>query len=133
MQVPFGPQLIGEAEKTLNALLRRFLRDTGLTEPQWVVLRIAESIDAGSDEALIREAVERAHFEDAAELVAGLTRKGLTSAGRLTPVGRELTAEVRATIARETAPIWGDLPADDVAAATSLLNEVVARARAVLA
>jgi hypothetical protein len=31
MSTPFGPQLIGETEKTLNALLRRFLEGTGLT------------------------------------------------------------------------------------------------------
>ena len=32
MSIPFSPQLIGETEKTLNALLRRFLEGTGLTE-----------------------------------------------------------------------------------------------------
>ena len=42
MTAPFGPQLIGETEKTLTALLRRFLADTGLSEPQWVTLRVAQ-------------------------------------------------------------------------------------------
>ena len=32
MSTPFGPQLIGETEKTLNALLHRFLQGTGLTD-----------------------------------------------------------------------------------------------------
>jgi hypothetical protein len=34
MSTPFGPQLIGEAERMLGALLRRFLHGTGLTEPE---------------------------------------------------------------------------------------------------
>jgi hypothetical protein len=41
MPAPFGPQLIGETEKTLDALLRQFLEGTGLTESQWVTLRRA--------------------------------------------------------------------------------------------
>ena len=46
MSMPFGPQLLGETEKTLNALLRRFLDPFELTEPQWVTLRLAEQLDA---------------------------------------------------------------------------------------
>ena len=45
MSTPFGPQLIGETEKTLNALLHRFLRGTGLNEAQWVTLRLAGLLD----------------------------------------------------------------------------------------
>jgi hypothetical protein len=50
MSTSFGPQLIGETEKTLNALLRRFLDSTGLTEPQWVTLRLAGQLDDSVDE-----------------------------------------------------------------------------------
>ncbi len=49
MLTPFGPQLIGETEKTLNALLRRFLEEPGLTEPQWVTLRLAGLLDRSVD------------------------------------------------------------------------------------
>ena len=133
MSTPFGPQLIGETEKTLNALLRRFLQTTGLTEPQWVTLRLAELLDGtvGAD-GLAAAVADRAHFPDAADLVDALADRGLLEDGRLTSAGRELTASVQATISTETAPIWDDLPADDVAAATRLLNEVVTRTRAVL-
>ena len=41
MSTPFGPQLIGETEKTLNAFLGRLLAGTGVTEPQWVILSVA--------------------------------------------------------------------------------------------
>jgi Helix-turn-helix family len=133
MSTPFGPQLIGETEKTLNALLRRFLEPTGLTEPQWVTLRLADRIDNDSGtNGLVAAVADRAYFPDASELVAELTSRGLLDDGRLTSAGRELTEAVQATITAQTAPIWADLRADDVAAATRLLNEVVARARVVL-
>lgn len=133
MSTPFGPMLIGETEKTLNALLRRSLDGTGLTEHQWVTLRLAELLDGSVDtDGLVAAVADRAHFLDAADLVGELTDRGLLDDGRLTSAGRELTAAVQATIATQTTPIWDDLPADDVAAATRVLNEVVTRARVVL-
>ena len=133
MPTPFGPQLIGEAEKTLNALLRRRLDGTGLTEPQWVTLRLADLQDGSVDaEGLAAAVAARAHFIDAADLVTELTDRGLLDDGRLTFAGRELTEAVRGNITTETAPIWDNLPAEDVAAAARVLNEVVTRARAAL-
>jgi hypothetical protein len=134
MSTPFSPRLIGETEKTLGALLRRFLEGTGLTESEWVTLRLADELDGsvGSD-GLAAALSDRAHFADAIELVHGLTDRGLLDDGCLTSVGRDLTAEVQAKITAQTAPIWQDLPIDDVAATTRVLNEVIARARAVLA
>jgi hypothetical protein len=133
MSTPFGPQLIGETEKTLNALLQRHLEGTGLTEPQWVTLRLADLLDGSVDaDGLVAAVVDRAHFPDAADLVGELTDRGLLEDGRLTSAGRELTTNFRAAITTQTAPIWDDLPPDDVAAATRVLNEVITRARAVL-
>ena len=133
MSTAFGPQLIGETEKALNALLRRFLRDTGLSEPQWVTLRVADLLDGSVDANGLAAAVaDRAHFTNAADLVAELTNRDLIDDGRLTSAGRELTAAVQATITSETGPIWDSLPAADVAAATRVLNEVVSRARVAL-
>ena len=133
MPVPFSPQLIGETEKTLNALLRRLLEGTGLTEPDWVTLRVADEFDGRVDATGLAEAVaDRAHFPDAVERVAGLSQRDLLADGRLTVAGRELVASVQARIATDTAPIWRDLPADDVAAAARVLNEIVSRARLVL-
>ena len=37
---PFSTQVIGQAEKTLNAILQRQLAGTGLTEPQWITLTL---------------------------------------------------------------------------------------------
>lgn len=133
MSVPFGPQLIGEAEKTLNALLHRFLEGTGLTEPQWVTLRLADSLDGGAGPHGLAAAIaDRAQFRDADGLVRELTERGLLANGQLTSAGRRLTTTIQSTITTHTAAIWADLPAADVAAATRVLNEVVSRARGVL-
>jgi len=134
MPTPFGAQLIGETEKTLGALLRRFLEGTGLTEPQWVTLRLADRLDGSVDaNGLATAAADRAHFSNAGELVSELTRRGLLESGRLTSAGREMTAALQSAITTTTAPIWENLPAGDVAAATRVLNEIVTRTRAVLA
>lgn len=134
MSIPLGPRLIGETEKTLNALLRRFLEGTRLTEAQWVTLRLADLLDGSVDADGVAAAVaDRARFADAADLVSELSDRGLLDDGRLTISGRELIAAVQETIATETAAIWDDLPAADVTAATRVLNEVVTRARVVLA
>ena len=133
MSTPFGPQLIGETEKTLNALLHRFLQRTGLTERQWVTLRLAGMLDGSVDaDGLITALADRAHFSDAGDLVAELTDRGLLADGRLSAAGRELTTTLQTTITADTAPIWDDLPSDDVAAATRVLNEVITRARVLL-
>ena len=133
MSTPFGPQLIGETEKTLHALLDRFLQGTGLTESQWVTLRLAGMLDGSVDaDGLATAVADRAHFSDAVDLVGELTDRGLLADGRLTSTGRELTAAIQTTITTDTAAIWDNLPSDDVAAATRVLNEVITRARVLL-
>jgi hypothetical protein len=133
MATPFGPQLIGETEKTLNALLTRHLAGTGLTEPQWVTIRVADQLDGTVDgEGLAHAVRDRAQFADADDLVAALAGRGLLDDGRLTDAGRVILTEVLSAVALDTAPIWDGLPADDVAATARVLNEVVSRARIVL-
>jgi hypothetical protein len=134
MSTPFGPQLIGETEKTLSEILRHTLSGTGLTESHWVTLRLAAQLDgAVNAEGLKLAVADRAHFADAPDLVRVLTERGLLEGGRLTTDARRLIESVQATIAETTAPIWDNLPADDVAATGRLLNEIVTRARHVLA
>ena len=133
MPTPFGPQLIGETEKTLNAILRRALLGTGLTEPHWVSLRLAAQLDGEVDAAGLASAIgDRAHLVDASDLVRALTDRHLLADGRLTADGRRLVDSVQAVIADAAASIWSDLSPDDVAATERTLNEIVARARRVL-
>ena len=129
---PFGPQLIGETEKTLTALLRGFLADTGLTEPQWVTLRVAQLCVPTGTEELVSAVADRAHFPDASELVAALTQRGLVAGGRLTPAGEGTITSVLAASERATGGIWRDHATPDVEATTRVLNAVLARARALL-
>jgi hypothetical protein len=132
MNTRFGPQLIGETEKTLNAILRRALHDPELTEPQWVTLRLSDQLDVDR-QALVTALADRAHLIEPAQLVDQLTERGLLQDGRLTADGRVVLESVQAVIADTTAPIWHDLASDDVAAAERLLNEIVRRGRRVLA
>jgi hypothetical protein len=98
MPTPFGPQLIGETEKTLGALLRRFLEGTGLNESEWVILRLAERLEGSVDaDGLTAALADRAHFSNAAQLANELTRRDLLDRGRLTSAGRQMTAEVQTT------------------------------------
>jgi hypothetical protein len=134
MSTPFGPQLIGETEKTLNALLLRHLDGTGIAEPEWVTLRVAHMLDGSVDhDGLAHAVADRAHFTDAADLVDELIARGLLDDGRLTTEGRDFLARMQTAIADDVAAIFGDLPADDVDATERVLNELVARARVALA
>ena len=128
--VPFGPVLLGQTEKTLQALLRRTLADTGLSEPQWVPLRLATMLDGHVDRAgLISAVADRAKFADTAAIVDVLTGRGLVADGQPTDAGRDLVTNVLAVSDTTSGSVWRDLPTDDVEAATRVLNEVLRRAR----
>jgi hypothetical protein len=138
MTTPFGPQLIGETEKTLNALLLRHLDAVAqgdvLTEPQWVTLRVANMLDGTVDRVGLAVAVtDRAHFPDALQHVDDLTARGLLDDGHLTDDGRDTLTRVQTSLADDTSAIFGDLAADDVAATERVLNELVSRAHVALA
>jgi hypothetical protein len=134
MTTPFGPQLIGETEKTLNALLLRHLDGTDISEPEWVTLRVANMLDGNVDrDGLARAVAERAHFTDAPHLVDQLAARGLLDDGRLTATGRTFLARIQASLADDTTAIFDDLPANDVDATERVLNELVTRARVALA
>ncbi|MFT4082705.1 MAG: MarR family transcriptional regulator [Nocardioides sp.] len=126
----FGPQMIGATEKTLNALLRHVLAETALTEPQWVTLRLAAQNQSGAPlAALVRS---RAHFADADEIIAALTRRALIADDALSPAGHTLVAELQARIAALTGPVWAELAADDVVATERVLTTVTRRVNEIL-
>jgi hypothetical protein len=130
MTIPFGPELVGRTEKTLKALLRRTLEGAALTEHEWVTLRVAESGDGGDLAALVQD---RARFDDAHALVSTLTERGLLFDGALTDEGRAVIAGVRERTTAQNGGLWDDLPDADVAATERVLNELLERARGVLA
>jgi hypothetical protein len=135
----FSTQLIGQTEKTLNAMLARLLAPTGLDEPQWVTLTIA--VMAGEPlerDALVSRVAAALKIDDAqararidALSAAGLLGEG--SAVRMTDAGRRLHARIRGAVVEITGRMWGDLAPDDLAAAGRVLTTVLERANAELA
>jgi hypothetical protein len=127
MTSTFGPQLIGETEKTLQALLRQALTGTGLDERLWVALRLSDQ----ADRTPLRERVaDRAHFEDADQLVLALEQLHLVANDEPTTEGRTMLRNVLAKSAALSGPIWEDIA--DADAAARALTEVLARARTAL-
>jgi len=138
----FSPRVIGQAEKTLNAILGQQLAGTGLTEPQWVILTLAvTSGPAAGREAFthlaagalkISETQARALIGD---LVAAqqLQITGEPPAVTVTGPARRLHSQIRAAVAGITQRLWGDLPAEDLATAGRVLAIITDRANAELA
>jgi len=127
MTSTFGPQLIGETEKTLQALLRQALTGTGLDERLCVALRLSDQ----ADRTPLRERVaDRAHFEDADQLVLALEQLHLVANDEPTTEGRTMLRNVLAKSAALSGPIWEDIA--DADAAARALTEVLARARTAL-
>jgi hypothetical protein len=133
--LPFGAQLIGRTEKTLGALLDRILTDSGLSEAEYVAMRICSEL-IGSQRAEVEAqlaAVFRRGDDHASALLDRLASAEVIDCDALRPL--QLTATglaLRDRIARETDMIterlWGDLPAGDLAVAARVLSTVLRRA-----
>jgi hypothetical protein len=136
------PQVIGQAEKTLNAILDRLLAGPGLTEAQWITLTLtAGGAGSGGYDQLVTQvahglkvdaAQARAHIAELA--AAQLVRDdGDGSPVRLTAAGERVHGQIRAGVAQVTERLWGDLPAADLATAGRILSIITDRANAGLA
>jgi hypothetical protein len=136
----FGTALIGQTEKALNAILNRQLAGTGITEPQWVTLTLTVVSGGAIDRAeLIRRVGGATQFSQAsvAERITELTAAGFLRDGgdgrvQVTDEGQARWTQVRTAIGPITQGLWGDLPAEDLAAAGRVLGIVLDRANAVL-
>ena len=137
----FSPRVIGQAEKTLNAILVRELAGTGLTEPQWVILTLAVSDGTSRQETFTRmvaDALKISETEARAligDLVAAqrLRIAGEPPAVTVTGAARQLHSRISAAIADLTQRLWADLPAEDLATAGRVLVIITDRANAELA
>jgi DNA-binding MarR family transcriptional regulator len=136
----FTPQVLGQTEKALNAILERQLADTPLTEALWITLSVtmASGETGASDQLLERlqellritapEAQARLDALVAAELLR--QEDGVVA---ITDRGRKLFAKVRGEVGQITERLWGDLPSSDLDTAGRVLGTILVRANEELA
>ena len=140
---PFGPPLVGQTEKALNAILMQHLAGTGLTAPQWVTLSVTlrGGGTAAADELVRRVAgalkVGEAHAAERIDELAGAQllerRDGAEPQVIVTAAGERLHGQIRNGVGRVTDRLLAGLPAEDLAAAARVLGTVLERADAELA
>ena len=120
----FSTRVIGQAEKTLNAILGRELAGTGLTEPQWVILTLAVTGGGAADRdrftSMVADALKISEAEAKARVADMVTAQQLNVTGQgsavtVTGTAQQLHSRIRAAIAEITQQLWGDLPAEDLA------------------
>ena len=139
----FTPQLLGQTEKALNAILSKQLAGPGLTEPQWVTLTLT-AMGGGSldrDELIGRVAgALKVGDAEVQERIDELIGGGLLEASgtelpliMITDAGQELHSRIRSTVTEITERMWGDLPTDELESAARVLSTVLQRADRVLA
>jgi hypothetical protein len=138
----FSTRVIGQAEKTLNAILGRELAGTGLTEPQWVILTLAVTGGGAADRdrftSMVADALKISEAEAKARVADMVTAQQLNITGQgsavtATGAAQQLHSRIRAAITEITQRLWGDLPAEDLATAGRVLAIITERANAELA
>jgi hypothetical protein len=130
-------RVIGQAEKSLNAILGRQLAGTGLTEAQWVVLTLAVAAGGTAERDRLTHMVAnmlKISEEDAEthiDILVAARHLQITSEGSavtVTGAARQLHSRVGSAVAVITHRLWGDLPAEDLATAGRVLTIVTDRA-----
>src|SRR5436190_4687122 len=81
-----SPRVIGQAEKTMNAILGRELAGTGLTEPQWVILTLAITGRGAADRdrftSMVVDALKISEAEAKARVADMVTAQQLNITGQ---------------------------------------------------
>jgi hypothetical protein len=136
------PRIIGQAEKTLNAILFRLLAGPGLTEAQWITLTLTAAGGATGRGQLVAQVAHglKVGEAQAREHLASLAAARLVADPgddaepvRLTAAGTEVFGQIRAAVTEVTQRLWDDLPAQDLATAGRVLSIITERADAELA
>ena len=134
-----NPQVIGQAESALGALLAPILQETGRTFEQWLVLTVLTGSGGAQDGTALVARIAKARKLPAANVetaIAELTAAGALAAEagqvELTASGQAMHRAVRTRIDEVTAGIF-DFPADDLATAGRVLAAITERVNAFLA
>jgi hypothetical protein len=137
------PQIIGQAEKTLNAILFRLLAGPGLTEAQWITLTLnaagggttsrGQLVAQVAHGLKVSEARAREHL--ASLVAAQLVQDPGDDAGpvRFTAAGTGVFGQLRGAVTEITQQLWSGLPAEDLTTAGRVLSIITERASAELA
>src|SRR5215469_11240489 len=127
----FNTRVIGQAEKTLNAILARHLDGTGLTEPQWVILTLAVtgggSFGRGEFARQVADAlkISAAQADDQiGQMVASghLARSGDGGTVTVAEAGQRVHAQITTATGEIVHRMWAGLSADDLATAGRVLT-----------
>jgi DNA-binding MarR family transcriptional regulator len=134
-----NPQVIGQAESALGALLTPVLQEAGRTFEQWLVLTVATASGGVQDHAQLVARIATARKiapADVAAAIAELAALGAVAdeAGQveLTATGRDMHRAVRTRIDEVTAGVF-DFSAEELAIAGRVLTAVTERVNAFLA
>jgi DNA-binding MarR family transcriptional regulator len=133
---PSMPQLIGQTERALGALMRPVLERFGATFHQWVALSVTTTNGGSMNRAdLIAYITDALQIDDdtveatLAELAAaGLLETSTESVVALNEAGRNRYDEMRTAVGANTVPLFADIPDDDLATARRVLTTVAERA-----
>ena len=138
-----NPQVIGQAESALGAILDPLLARTGTTFNQWLVLTVSAASGAAIDrDQLLTRITGARKIDDSAVLtaVAELTAAELVRAMpgegsriELTEAGQARYRSIRTALGEVTSRLFGDLPAEDLATAGRVLTIITERASAEVA
>jgi len=136
MTTPFGPQLIGETEKTLNALLIRHPR-RGWSSHRTAVGDAARRFDVrrhGRPRRTRRRRGRPCALPPTPSNTSPASPPVTCSPTAGSPAsGTELLERLQASLTGDISAVFGDLAPDDVVVTERVLNELVSRARVVLA
>ncbi len=135
-------QLLGQTEKTLNAILDRRLADA-VSEPQWIALVLTGNVGPSDtlDEVTARLAgALKTDTQAASDQIAQLAARGLLSPApgdrpglTLTEAGQQFVSQVQGWAGELTQRLWGNLPDSDMEIARRVLGIVLERGEAELA
>lgn len=131
-------RFIGEAERTLQALLKHQLDRAGLRFEEWVTLTIVSGATAPDKATLLRQiaAAKVVAPGDEADLLHAMIQRGHIegdSALALSAEGRAVFEPLRDAIRGITSGLFAELSADDLDTTRRVLETVTQRANQFLA
>jgi DNA-binding MarR family transcriptional regulator len=143
MNSPAPPltQVIGQTEKTMNAILDRHLAGA-VSEPEWVTLVLMSRHNGSADRDRFTDEVADAlkiSQATATGHVGQLISKGLVQAApqpgsglTLSDAGHKFQTRMQVQVGAITERLWGDLPAADLVVMRRVLGTILERADAEL-